>query len=251
MKWLPVDIYQYLEDITSMSEDDSCMELLFYQSEAVTDLVISNNLCNDYTASMIDFTQYTNLESLEIGDSNFQHVSEFVIDGFDELKSLKIGENSFTKNKNSYGNDSSRSFSVLNCVELESIEIGRYSFSDYGGGFELKNLPKLSTIKIGEIGTASNFYYSSFEIKGIIDMILLMNRSSTFEFHWIRWLCIPIFLINSDIKYLNDLNEYLIDLPNLITINLGKYALYGSSASSCSLKVESNIDINELIIRSS
>ena len=71
---------------------------------------------------------------------------------------------------------------------MKSIEIGRYSFSDYGGLFELINLPKLSTIKIGEIGNdSSNFYYSSFVIKGIIDMILLMNRSSKFEFHWIRW----------------------------------------------------------------
>ena len=154
--------------MVSVSEDDSCMELLFYQSEAVTDLVISNNLCNDYTASIIDFTHYTNLESVEIGDSNFQHVSEFVIDGFDELKSLKIGENSFTRSINSYGDDTSRSFSILNCIKLESIEIGIYSFSDYGGEFELKNLPKLSTIIIGEIGVGSyNFYYSSFVLKGI------------------------------------------------------------------------------------
>ena len=159
--------------MVSVSEDDSCMELLFYQSEAVTDLVISNNLCNDYTASMIDFTHYTNLGSLEIGDSNFQHVSEFVIDGLSELKSIKIGENSFTKNKNSYGNDSSRSFSILNCVELETIEIDSYSFSDYAGEFELKNLPKLNSINIGQIGSYSyNFYGSSFVIKGIIDMYI-------------------------------------------------------------------------------
>ena len=95
--------------------------------------------------------------------------------------------NSFTKEKNSWGNDTNRSFSILNCGELESIEIGRYSFSDYGGGFELKNLPKLSTIKIGEIkyldNSSYNFYYSSFVIKGIINMILIMNRSSTIEFH--------------------------------------------------------------------
>ena len=78
-------------------------------------------------------------------------------------------------------NNASRSFSILNCIELESIEIGEFSFIDYGGGFELKNLPKLSTIKIGVIGSdSSNFCYSSFVIKGIIDMILLMNRSSTF-----------------------------------------------------------------------
>ena len=82
-------------------------------------------------------------------------------------------------------NNPNRSFSILNCIELESIEIGRYSFLDYGGGFELFNLPKLTTIKIGEIESISNnFYYSSFVIiKGIIDMILVMNRSSTIEFY--------------------------------------------------------------------
>ena len=86
------------------------------------------------------------------------------------MKSLKIGSNSFTKEKN--GDDYSRSFGILNCIELESIEIGLFSFSDYGGGFELVNLPKLSTIKIGEIGSRSyNFIFSSFEIKGIIDDI--------------------------------------------------------------------------------
>ena len=106
-------------------------------------------------------------------------MNEFKIDGLNKLKSLVIGMNSFTERKNGYGNDESRSFIILNCIELKSIEIGRYSFSDYGGEFELKNLPKLSTIKIGEIGSDSyNFYYSSFVIKGIIDMILLMNRSS-------------------------------------------------------------------------
>ena len=145
----------------------------------------------------LNYSQYTLLEELIIGDDCFGSVNEFMIDGLNELKSVKIGKNSFTNIKsNDYwdynkANNPNRSFSVLNCIELESIEIGEYSFSDYGGGFELKNLPKLSTIKIGEIGIDSyNFYYSSFVIKGIIDMILIMNRSSTFEFHWIRRWCI-------------------------------------------------------------
>ena len=91
-----------------------------------------------------------------------------MIDGLNELKSLKIGKNSFTRRTD---NNSSRSFVISNCIELESIEIGHHSFSDYGGGFKLVNLPKLSTIKIGEIGYDSyNFRYSSFVVKGIIDM---------------------------------------------------------------------------------
>ena len=103
------------------------------------------------------------------------------------MKSLKIGANSFTHFKigdkwdSNKAKNPNRSFHILNCIELKTIEIGECSFLDYGGGFELKNLPKLVTIKIGEIGSYSfNFYSSSFVIKGNIDMILLMNRSSTF-----------------------------------------------------------------------
>ena len=108
----------------------------------------------------------------------------FSIDSLDHLKSIKIGSNSFTREKNSWGNDKYRSFSISNCVELESIEIGELSFRDYGDGFELRNLPSLSTIKIGEIGRDSyNFCCSSFVINGIIDIILVMNRSSSFEFN--------------------------------------------------------------------
>ena len=136
------------------------------------------------------FSRFTLLEELIIGDDCFGSVEQFNIDGLNHLKYIKIGNNSFTHLKSDdewdyyKANNASRSFSILNCVELESIEIGRYSFLDYGGGFELKNLPKLSTIKIGVIGSeSSNFCYSSFVIKGIIDMILLMNRSSTFEFY--------------------------------------------------------------------
>ena len=111
------------------------------------------------------------IESIEIGNDCFMKVNSFRIDGLNQLKSLKIGINSFTKNKDSWGNNANRSFSILNCGKLESIEIGRFSFSDYGGGFELKNLPKLSSIKIGKIGSDSfNFYYSSFIVKGIVDV---------------------------------------------------------------------------------
>ena len=147
----------------------------------VTNLIISSNSCNELKE--LNLNEYRYLKSIEIGNDCFENVELFNIDGLNELKSLKIGINSFTKKKNSATNNKSRSFSILNCDELESIEIGEFSFYDYAGGFELKNLPKLSTIKIGEIGSDSyNFCFSSFVIKGRIDMILIMNRSSTFEF---------------------------------------------------------------------
>ena len=180
-----IDVSPILADLVPIIYDCSYIESV---DSNVTSIHLPDWTCNDSDYTIFNFSRFTSLGELEIGSYSFMNVKLFKIDGLNHLKSIKIGMNSFTKNFNKVKNDSSRSFSILNCDELESIEIGHHSFSDYGGGFELKNLPKLESIKIGEIGSDSyNFWSSSFEIKGIIDMILVMNRSSTFEFHWIRW----------------------------------------------------------------
>ena len=38
---------------------------------------------------------------------------------------------------------------------MESSQIGEWSFRDFGGEFELKNLPQLQSIQIGTIGNDS------------------------------------------------------------------------------------------------
>ena len=54
--------------------------------------------------------------------------------------------------------------------------------------------------------------------------------------------------IRSDIEWMN----WFLDLPHLNSIKLGPYALFGMPYDpSCSLIMESNIDMNELIFRSS
>ena len=81
-----------------------------------------------------DISLFLNLEELIIGDNCFSNVNEFKIDGLNHLKSVKIGMNSFTRIKD-YGSlesiDEFRSFSILNCNELESIEssMGLASFA--------------------------------------------------------------------------------------------------------------------------
>ena len=133
---------------------------------ATTSIIIAYKSCNDIDYTTFDFSRFTLIESIEIGDDCFGSVQRFQIDGLNRLKSLKIGKNSFTQNKN--GNDSSKSFHILNCESLEWIEIAAWSFSDFAGDFELKNLPQLQSIQIGTIGSWSdNFYYSSFVIRGI------------------------------------------------------------------------------------
>ena len=145
-----------------------------------------------------------NLESIEIGNDCFGSVQTFQIDGLNQLKTIKIGNNSFTQIKQSewdslgYSDsvercNQSKSFHILNCESLESIQIGQYSFIDFAGEFELKNLSQLQSIQIGTIDSyackiigdsyssiyynrqsySSNFYNSSFVIRGI-ELILII-----------------------------------------------------------------------------
>ena len=146
----------------------------------------------EYTT--FDFSDYAVVESIWIGDDCFGSVKTFQIDGLNRLKTIRIGKNSFTQLKSTdewdsnKANKQSKSFHILNCESLESIQIGEYSFHDYAGEFELKNLPKLQSIQIGSIGSNScNFWYSSFVIRGI-DVILniVMIRSSKSTNHYIR-----------------------------------------------------------------
>ena len=145
---------------------------------SVTSIIIPYWSCNDNNYTIFDFSRFSIVESIEIGDDCFGSVQTFKIDGLNRLKTIKIGNNSFTQKKNSFGDDKSKSFHILNCKSLESIQIGELSFSDFGGEFELKNLPQLQSIQIGSIAhlwfygisntnDSFNFQYSSFVIRGI------------------------------------------------------------------------------------
>ena len=177
-------------------------------SPTMNSIRVPNNSYNDATHSLFDYSHYTLVESIEIGDDCFAFVQTFKIEGLNRLRSLRIGKNSFTQVKenewnndyqaaesrviiglksfqilnckeNEWNNDYQaaesrviiglKSFQILNCKLLESIEIGEYSFSDYGGDFELKNLNSLQSITVGKIGIKSwNFdIHSSFILRGM------------------------------------------------------------------------------------
>ena len=133
---------------------------------------------NELNMNELNLNRFVNLESIEIGNDCFGSIQIFQIEGLNRLQSLKIGMNSFTQVKyNDFKNDldgsiskcrnESKSFHILNCESLKVIEIGGYSFCDFGGEFELRNLENLESIKIGKIGYRSmDFLWSSFIIRG-------------------------------------------------------------------------------------
>ena len=219
-------------------------ELLSFDS-SISSINFPIYSCNDNSYTIFDLSRFNLLESIEIGNCCFGSMKTFKIDGLNRLKTIKIGNFSFTHPENV--DDESKSFHILNCESLESIQIGEFSFIDFGGEFELKNLPQLQSIQIGIIGSYSdNFCFSSFMIRGIeLILNIVMNRSSKSTIHHIRWWCIPWFLLNNNWKYWMNSNEMIwIDLPSLQSIQLGKGALYGRDDYSCSLTMRSN---NEMI----
>ena len=155
----------------------------------ITSLILPNWSCNDVNYILFDISRFTLLESLEIGDDSFGSIESFLINDLPKLRNLKIGSNSFTQVKavdwtsdtekyDRIARNESKSFHILNCESLESIEIGVFSFSDFGGEFELSNLKSLKSIKIGSIENGScNYVWSSFIIRGMLyHYILYVNE---------------------------------------------------------------------------
>ena len=103
------------------------------------------------------------LKRIVIGDDCFGKVRVFELNGLDELESVEIGEYSFSISR--YDERTDGSYRIVNCPKLKSIQIGDWSFYDYHS-FELSNLPSLQSIDIGRYC----FYYApSFSLTGLID----------------------------------------------------------------------------------
>ena len=133
----------------------------------MTQIIIDNGVSqSDFTE--LDLSRFLQLKSLAVGDHCFSYVNEVKMVGLRELECVEIGESSFTKKKNSWGNDSNRHFYLKSCPKLKSLKMGRYSFSDYAV-IEIENVDVLEVIEIGDLNEKSyNFYYASLELKSIL-----------------------------------------------------------------------------------
>ena len=139
-------------------------------SEDMTELVVPGNRCNDEDITVLDFSQFTGLKKMEIGDGCIENVKELKLIGLGELESVVIGMNSFTKFKNTWQitSDPNCHFYLKNCPKLKSLKMGCFSFSDYSV-CEIENVDALEVIEMGELNEGSfNFYSASLELKSIL-----------------------------------------------------------------------------------
>ena len=130
----------------------------------ITELTVPSYSLNDGSLTVLDLTRFKRLKRIVIGDECFKYVDEVKLIGLNELESVVIGKNSFTKEKNGFGNEPNRHFYLKNCPKLRELIVGRYSFSDYSV-IEIDSVNALETIVMDG---SYNFYQSSLELKSIL-----------------------------------------------------------------------------------
>ena len=158
------ELYPFV-NIPSPEMYEYCMNVLRGSGEK-TDLVIGGGACPFANVTVLDLGVYPRLKSLRIGNNGFEFVDRLRLIGLNELESVEIGMNSFTKEE--YESDPNRHFYLKNCPKLKSLKIGRYSFSDYKV-IEIENVDGLEVIEMGNVNEWShNFYGASLELKSIL-----------------------------------------------------------------------------------
>ena len=163
-KWISVSLLvSKLQQRSTFNHLSECVGSSI--TKDMTELVISSDQCNSWLIKTLDLSEFTQLKSIEIGDYCFEYVKEVKMIGLDQLERVVIGMNSFTRKKNSYGNDPNRHFYLKNCERVRELKMGRYSFSDYSV-CEIENVPSLEVIEMGELNRESfNFCDASLELK--------------------------------------------------------------------------------------
>ena len=128
-------------------------------------MIVDHNACNDKCFTALDLSSVSNLKVFEVGDYSFSFVDELKLIGLSQLERVVIGKNSFTKEKNWYGNDPACHFYLKDCERVRELKMGRYSFSDYSM-CEIENMHSLEMIEMGKVNEWSdNFHYASLILK--------------------------------------------------------------------------------------
>ena len=129
---------------------------------------MSDGCCNEEGLKELDLSGFEYLRELKVGSGCFMYVDEVKWVRLNYLKSVEIGNNSFTKHMNDSDNDPNRHFYLKDCPKLKSLKMGRHSFSDYTV-IEIENVDTLEVIEMGELKKDSyNFYHASLELKSIL-----------------------------------------------------------------------------------
>ena len=117
---------------------------------------------NDPDLTELDFSRFSKLRALEIGDNCFGYVVAFNLVGLSKLNRVVIGKHCFTYHAD---NTQTCHFCVKECPKLKVLKIGPRSFPHYSV-CEIEKVDALEVIEIGYLNKISdNFDQASLELK--------------------------------------------------------------------------------------
>ena len=131
--------------------------------------------CNEQSVRRLDFSQYSCLETLLIGNKSFACVKEVNLNGLPCLDSVIIFAGCCVdlEMKGVVREPNSR-FYLKNCPRVKKLMIGPASFASYGV-CDISNVPKLETIDIGDLEEDSrNFFHADLHLDGMTSVSLLL-----------------------------------------------------------------------------
>ena len=105
-------------------------------STAITDLIVNDYCCNDEQLRSVDLSAYKRLKRIEIRTHCFIFVKELIVDGLNELESVVIGDNTFSKSV--FFVPAAYHVVFKDCPRLREVNVGCGSFihdfarEDYG-----------------------------------------------------------------------------------------------------------------------
>ena len=103
---------------------------------------ITVNACEDYKKEVLDLSRFSELETLKIGSTCFNYVSQVSVVGLAKLKSMTVCEGAFQNNS------SDCALVVKSCPLLCEVRVGNESFKAFKE-VELVELASLKTIMLG------------------------------------------------------------------------------------------------------
>ena len=120
----------------------------FLISTLVEEIVIKERSLNKKVITSLHFSpHFILLKRIVIGNNCFEYVREFVLDGLNELESVKIGDSCFRTS--GWKENDGGVCRIANCPNLIQLEIGGWCFYDFHQ-FELTNMNSLRSIQFGE-----------------------------------------------------------------------------------------------------
>ena len=89
------------------------------------EITVNNNCCNESRVGAVDFSRFTQLKLLRIGDHCFWHGTALRLVGLNALKTLEVGVNCFN------GNAKDSAFVLQDCAALRTVDLGYCSFCHF------------------------------------------------------------------------------------------------------------------------